>query len=429
MLPDLFRFSNMKAKILQKVEVLIDILKRNMSHCLIINKLFYISKKNESMGNQLIKVVLITFSIIFSTSIIKAQDDIIETGAEFVGNPIQTAVPFLRISPEAKAGGMGDVGMATRPDANAVHWNSAKIPFTKTDNGITLAYTPWLAGLVDDVYMMAAGGYHKLDSLNSLNFGIKYFNLGQTEFRRTQFDDAILSNPQEFAIQGGYSRRLSDVTGLGVNLKYINSDLATGQQSDGVLIKTGTAVAGDLNFFFAPEFGGDKADWNFGVGISNLGSKISYLENSEQKDFLPTNFGIGANVDLHLADTLSKVSFALDANKLLVPTPQDRSDTSFRDESVIGALFTSWVDAPGGFSEELKEWQLSVGGEYDYNEQFYARAGYFYENKEKGNRNYATLGAGLKWNMTNFNFSYLFSTAGSNSPLNKTLRFSVEFDF
>ncbi len=380
------------------------------------------------MKEQIKRLFLFTFSYFTLTSIF-AQNPPISTGAEFIGNPIQTAVPFLRVSPEAKAGGMGDVGVATSPDANSVHWNSAKIAFAKPENGVTLAYTPWLAGLgVDDVYMLAGGGYHKLDELSALNFGIKYFSLGEAIFRQSQFDSGILDNPQEFAIQGGYSRKLSDITGLGVNLKYINSDLATGQQSGGQTIKTGQAIAGDLNFYFDPLNSGKKADWAFGLSLSNLGSKISYLENDSEKDFLPTNLGLGANVDIATAET-SKVSFALDANKLLVPTPADINDTSFREENVIGAMFTSWRDAPGGFSEELKEWQVSLGGEYNYDEKFYGRAGYFYENKEKGNRNYATLGAGLAWNATNFNFSYLFSTGDANSPLDKTLRFSVEFDF
>lgn len=347
------------------------------------------------------------------------------SGGDFNGNPIQTAVPFLRISPDARSGAMGDVGLALSPDANAVFWNSAKLPFTEANSGIALAYTPWLANLdVNDIHLINVGGYTKLDDEQALNASIKYFSLGETQFRRTAQDPEVTENPQEFAVQFGYSRKLSEITGLGVNLKYISSDLARNQGSQNY--KVGTAVAGDVNFFVDPISTGN-ADFAFAATISNIGSKISYVEGSEIKDFLPTNFGVGANVDLEM-DDVNSVSFALDANKLLVPTPENVGDTSFNDESVINALFSSWGDAPGGFSEELQEFQVSLGGEYNYNDQFFGRAGYFYENDYKGGRQYATLGAGVTYEITTFNFAYLFSTNNSNSPLDKTLRLSLEFD-
>ncbi len=382
------------------------------------------------MNNRLIKTLCFCFFLSFLTNSFgqTPTDSLNTNGSRFYGNPIQTAVPFLRINPEARAGGMGDTGLATKPDATSVQWNSAKIPFAKKPIGINLAYTPWLANLgVDDVYMLAGGGYYKLDEYNSLNFGIKYFSLGETVFRQNAFDTGTPDNPQEFAIQGGYSRKVSDVTGLGVNLKYINSDLASGQNVSGFAIKTGQAIAGDLNFYFDPLDEGKTADWSFAATISNLGSKISYLENDSQKDFLPTNLGLGADVIFEMANE-SDFEIGLDLNKLLVPTPKSLNDTSYRDESVIGGLFSSFGDAPGGFSEELEEWQVSVGTEYSFRDQFFGRAGYFYENKNKGNRNYLTLGAGLNWDVTTVNFAYLFSTGNSYSPLDKTLRFSVEFD-
>ena len=346
-------------------------------------------------------------------------------GQEFTSNPIQTAVPFLRISPDARSGAMGDVGLAIEPDANAVFWNSAKLPYTENNGGVSLAYTPWLANLnVDDIHLINASGYTKLDDVQAISAGVKYFSLGETEFRRTATDPAYKENPQEFAIQAGYSRKLSEVTGLGVNLKYIHSDLARNQGSQNT--KVGQAVAGDVNFFFDPIATG-MADWSFATTLSNLGSKISYIEGSDEGDFLPTNLGLGANVDLEMND-YSSVAFALDANKLLVPTPENNADASFRGDSVLEGVFSSFGDAPDGFSEEMQEVQVSFGGEYNYNDQFFGRAGYFYEHEDKGNRQYATIGAGFKYNITNFNFAYLFTTNNSNSPLDKTLRFSLDFD-
>jgi len=358
-----------------------------------------------------------------------AFSQITPAGSDFEGNPIQTAVPFLRLSPEARAGGMGDVALATNPNANAVFWNSAKLPFTEDDAGIALAYTPWLAGLgVDDIHLINAGGFLKTgDDLGAFNFAVRYFSLGETTFRTTQQDIGVVQNPQEFALQAGYSRKLSDVTGIGVNLKYINSDLASGQVVQGSVVQEGTGVAGDLNFYFDPVSNGN-ADWSFATGITNIGSKISYLENSDEKDFLPTNFGLGTNVILNTGSN-SELSFALDANKLLVPTPDNIGDTSFRDEGVINAVFSSWGDAPDGFSEELREFQVSLGGEYNYNDQFFGRAGFFHEDETKGNRQYATLGAGAQLQDVGIvNFAYLFATNNNNSPLDGTLRFSIEFD-
>lgn len=338
-------------------------------------------------------------------------------------HPIQTAVPFLRISPDARSGAMGDVGIAISPDANSVFWNSAKLPFAEENGGISLAYTPWLANLnVDDVHLLNLGGYKQLDDVSALSAAVKYFSLGETEFRRNANDPAYIANPEEFAIQGGYSRKLSEVSGIGVNLKYIHSDLSDNQGN--VNTKVGKAVAGDINYYFNP-VGGEVADWSFGATLTNLGSKVSYVEDASdsEKDFLPTNFGLGANVELAVSD-YSNVSFALDANKLLVPTPTG----DFRSEPVLGSIFSSWGDAPGGFSEEMKEVNVALGGEYDYNDQFFGRAGFFYEHDEKGGRQYATLGAGFKHNVANFNFAYLFATNDQNNPLDGTLRFSLDFD-
>lgn len=372
------------------------------------------------------KLITVLVAIIAGADAFAQSNSIGQTG-----NPLQTAVPFLRVSPDARSGGMGDVGLAIDADANAVFWNSAKLPFADADSGVSLSYTPWLANLagVDDIHLINVGGYTKLDDLSAISASVKYFSLGETTFLRTPLGQGITVNPQEFAVQGGYSRALSDVLGLGVNLKYIHSDLVRNQGAN-PNVKPGSAVAGDVNLYYNPTSNGN-ADWSFATSLSNLGSKISYVEGSEEKDFLPTNLGLGANVGLAI-DDVSKVSFALDANKLLVPTPSLNADgsqsNSFKNKSVIESIFSSWGDAPDGFSEEMKEFQVALGGEYDYNDQFFGRAGYFYENDDKGGRQYATLGAGFKYNVTNFNFAYLFATGDSNNPLNKTLRFSLDFD-
>ena len=348
-------------------------------------------------------------------------------GSEYSPRNIQTAVPFLRISPEARSGAMGDVGLAISPDANSVFWNSAKLPFAEENGGISLAYTPWLANLdVNDLHLINAAWYTKLDDDQAISAAVKYFSLGETEFRNTANDPSYKENPQEFAIQGGYSRKLSEVSGIGVNLKYIHSDLARNQGAANA--KVGSAVAGDVNYYFDP-LAGETADWAFAASLSNLGSKISYIEDASEneKDFLPTNFGIGTNVNLAMND-FSSVSLSLDANKLLVPSPDPDSGQDFREESVLGSVFSSWGDAPDGFSEEMSEVNVAVGGEYAYNDQFFGRAGFFYEDDDKGGRQYATLGAGFKYNITNFNFAYLFSTNDSNNPLDGTLRFSLDFD-
>jgi hypothetical protein len=231
----------------------------------------------------------------------------------------------------------------------------------------------------------------------------------------------------------GYSRRLSDQLGIGIGLKYINSSLAKGAVSGSSIYKAGSAVAADLGLYFS---GHDEAGqgWAFGAALSNLGSKIGYTDNAEQKDFIPANLGLGTTYT-RVIDESNKVSFGIDLNKLLVPTPPGENATNeeyqaYRQKSVVSSWMSSFGDAPGGFSEELKEFQISLGAEYWYNNQFALRAGYFYEDKTKGNRRYFTAGAGLKYNVFGLNFSYLVPTGSgvNQNPLSNTLRFSIVFD-
>jgi hypothetical protein len=349
-------------------------------------------------------------------------------------NVVTTAVPFLRISPDARSGGMGDVGIATIPDASSIFWNLSKIPFAKDQSALVLTYTPWLKGLdLNDVYLVSAAGYHQIDEMQAISGSVRYFSLGNIQFTDNRGNDLQTYRPREFAVDAGYSRKLSDRLGLGISLRYINSNLASGQSASGSTYKTGTAVAGDLSLFSDGSEGGTVSGFNWGVAISNLGSKISYTNDAQEKDFIPANLGLGAAY-VNVIDETSKISFGLDVNKLLVPTPPAIGDSAglvnYHNKGVVGSWFSSFGDAPGGFSEELKEFQVSVGGEYTYNDQFSLRLGYFYENPTKGDRQYFTVGAGLNYSVFGLNFSYLIPSGNgvNRNPLSNTLRFSILFN-
>jgi hypothetical protein len=352
-------------------------------------------------------------------------------------NVVTTAVPFLRIAPDARAGGMGDLSVATSADPSASFFNLGKVPFNEAPGGINITYTPWLKKLVNDVYLASAAGYYKLDELQSISGSLRYFSLGSFQFTDNFGNYLSTQNPREFGLDVGYSRKLTDHSGFGVGLKYIYSNLASGASIGSTTYKAGTAVAGDIGYFY--QGAGEKGSgMNFGVAITNLGSKIAYTDNADQKDFIPANLGLGTTYTA-VMDESNKITFGLDINKLLVPTPpQNTGDYStdsasiaqYRQKSVMSSWFSSFGDASGGFSEELKEFQLSLGAEYMYNNQFALRAGYFYEDKTKGNRRYFTAGVGLKYNVFGLNFSYLVpSGSGTNqNPLSNTLRFSLVFD-
>ncbi|HEV7331840.1 MAG TPA: type IX secretion system outer membrane channel protein PorV [Flavisolibacter sp.] len=346
-------------------------------------------------------------------------------------NVVTTAVPFLRISPDARAGGMGDLAIATTPDASSSYFNLGKVPFNDLRTGLNVTYTPWLKRLVNDVYLASMAGYHKLDDDQAISASLRYFSLGSIQFT-DNFGNPLQSfNPREFGIDVGYSRKLGERTGFGVGLKYIYSNLAGGSVG-GNTYKAGTSVAGDLGIYHNThnEVG---QGWAFGAALTNLGAKISYTDNADQRDFIPANLGIGTTYT-SVMDETNRVSFGIDINKLLVPTPPAVGDSAglvaYRQKSVVSSWFSSFGDAPGGFSEELKEFQVSAGAEYVYANQFALRAGYFYENKTKGNRRYFTTGVGLKYNVFGLNFSYLIPTGSgiNQNPLANTLRFSLVFD-
>ena len=350
-------------------------------------------------------------------------------------NVVTTAGPFLRISPDARSGGMGDVGIATLPDANSIFWNLSKIPFAKSNSAIALTYTPWLKGLgLNDVYLVSAAGYYQLDDLQAISGSLRYFSLGNIQFTDYSGELSGQGRPREFSVDAGYSRKLSDKLGIGIALRYINSNLASGAQSaSGSTYKAGSAVSGDLSIFSDGSESGDISGLNWGVTLSNLGSKISYTNDASERDFIPANLGLGIAY-VNVFDETSKVTFGLDVNKLLVPTPPQIGDSAglanYHSKGVVGSWFSSFGDAPGGFKEEVKEFQISVGAEYTYMDQFSFRAGYFYESIPKGGRKYFTIGAGLNYNLFGLNFSYLipFGSGINRNPLSNTLRFSLIFN-
>jgi hypothetical protein len=373
------------------------------------------------------------------SNIMKAQTT---TGNKI--NVVTTAVPFLRISPDARAGGMGDVGIATAPDASSSFWNLAKTPFNTIPGGVALTYTPWLKDLgLNDVYLISGAGYYKLNDNEAISASLRYFSLGNIQFTDNFGNDLVLFRPREFSFDAGYSRKLSDNLSMGVALRYINSNLAGNNSLNGQTYSAGNAVSGDISLFHS-KLKADGSGLNYGIVLSNLGSKISYTSDATQKDYIPANLGLGVAYTSAI-DESNKITFALDINKLLVPTPPSYSVNNggsgtsedsirlinYRTQGVVGSWFKSFGDAPGGFSEEIKELQVSLGAEYWYNNQFALRAGYFYENPTKGNRKYFTMGAGLKYNNFGLNFSYLLPSGNgvNRNPLSNTLRFSLFFDF
>lgn len=353
-------------------------------------------------------------------------------------NTITTAVPFLSITPDSRAGGMGDAGVGTTPDVSSQHWNPAKYAFMESDMGVGLSYSPWLRALVDDINLAYLSGYKKIDDVQTISGSLRYFSLGDIVFTSDFGEVMGQQSPNEFAIDLGYSRLLSEVLAGAVSLRYIRSDLTGGQLVNGVETHAGSSYAADVAFYYYNEFSSNRKDniFSAGINIQNIGAKISYSE-GEIKDFIPTMLKLGAAYTTEV-DEYNSFSFSLEANKLLVPTPPVDSTIYgpgdvilpggiYSDMGVIKGMFTSFTDAPGGFKEEMQEITLSLGVEYWYNKQFAIRAGYFYEHENKGNRKFITAGAGLKMNVFALDFSYLLPTQ-RNHPLENTLRFTLSFD-
>ncbi len=356
-------------------------------------------------------------------------------------NTITTAVPFLMISPDARAGGMGDQGVSSAPDANSNHWNPSKLAFVEKKSGFSVSYTPWLKALVNDIFIGYVGGYSRLQNGQAIGGSLRYFSLGNITFTNDKGDVLRDFKPNEFALDLSYSRKLSKNFSGGIALRYIHSNLTGGIDVQGSASKAGNTVAADVSGYFQQdiEIGNKEAVFTSGFNISNIGAKISYTETGT-KNFIPTNLRIGPGLKMKLNE-YNELAFHLDFNKLLVPTPpiygSDTTGTGTGDLIIYGqdpdvsvaqGIFQSFSDAPGGGKEELQEVNIAFGMEYWYDKQFAFRGGYFYENKLKGNRQYFTLGVGLRYNVFGIDLAYLIPTEQRN-PLENTLHFTLSFDF
>lgn len=349
------------------------------------------------------------------------------TAQEIRYNPITTAVPFLNISPDSRHSAMGDVGVATSPDANAQFWNSSKFAFTEKKFGFALSYTPWLRELVNDFNLACLSGYYKIDQNQTLGSSLRYFSMGNMQLADQNGTNMGEVSPNEFALDVSYNRRLSDNFSGGVSMRYIRSDLSGGIGLEAY--SPGNAFATDVSFYY------HKNSISAGVNFSNIGSKISY-DDGKNKEFLPANFRLGTTYTRDL-DASNSLSLSLDINKLLVPSPQYINSTSGQGTvlvqgkeaniGVLSALFSSFGDAPGGFKEEMQEINLSAGLEYWYKHQFAVRTGYFNEPENKGNRKFFSAGLGVKMTICSIDLSYLVPLY-QNNPLANTLRFSLLFD-
>jgi hypothetical protein len=349
-------------------------------------------------------------------------------------NAITTAVPFLTISPDARSGAMGEAGVALSPDVNATYWNPAKLVYLETNTNFSLSYSPWLRNIVPDVNLAYLSFATKVDERSSVGASLRYFNLGTIDLFDDHQNAQGTYKPNEFSLDVSYARKFGDNFSLGLTGRYIHSDLTNGAIVNGQQTSAANGIAADVSLYVknpSQQFGKD-ALLAFGVDISNIGPKVSYATNGSQF-FLPTNLKIGVANTWYLDET-NEVTLALDINKLLVPTPPIRDANgniiAGKDDnrSVVSGIFGSFSDAPGGIGEEFKEIAFSPAFEYWYNKQFALRAGYFYENPDKGNRQYFTVGAGFKYSDFKLDFSYLIANQ-EQSPLANTLRFSLSYNF
>ena len=358
-------------------------------------------------------------------------------------NPVQYSVPMLAIAPDARGGGMGDVGAATEADANSQYWNPAKYPFCVARAGVALSYTPWLRKLVNDINLANVAGFYRIGDYSAVSASLRYFSLGEVEFWDNYGENmssgatsGMTIKPYELAVDAAYSRMLSDYFSMAVGMRFIYSDITFDYTSES---SPGKAFAADIAMYYNNyvNIGKRECGLALGLNISNIGSKISY-GGTDNSEFIPTNLRLGLNLTIPF-DEYNRFSISADANKLLVPTyPMQKSDESgedftarvqkdYYDVSPIAGIFKSFHDAPNGFKEELQEIQWSVGAEYSYNDRFFVRAGYHDEHANKGNRKYITAGAGFHMSIFSIDAAYVFSTAQTN-PLDQTMRFTLVFD-
>jgi hypothetical protein len=387
--------------------------------------------------------LILLIPVVASAQIVNQSDRALQVQL----NTITTAVPFLMIAPDSRSGAMGDAGVAISPDANTIHWNSAKLGFLEQDIEASLSYSPWLRALVNDMSLAYLAGYKKLSKTQGIAGSLRYFTLGEITF--TDDNGSIIRpfKPAEFAIDLGFGQRLSERFSGGIAARFINSNLTGGVNVAGADSRPGRSFAADLSVFYTNDdvkVAGKDATFNWGVNISNIGAKMRYT-NTDRRDFIPTNLRLGAALTLDL-DDYNQLTVTTDFNKLLVPTPpiynaEGDSILSGRDPDVGTAtgIVQSFYDAPGQFdpetnsivpgsifTEELREINISGGLEYWYDKQFAFRSGYFFEHLTKGNRQFITIGAALRYQVMTIDISYLISTT-QNNPLANTLRFSLKF--
>ncbi|MDE6197537.1 MAG: type IX secretion system outer membrane channel protein PorV [Muribaculaceae bacterium] len=359
-------------------------------------------------------------------------------------NPVETGVTSLSIAPDARGASMGDLGAATDPDANSQFWNPSKYAFAYSQAAVSLNYTPWLRKLVNDIFLADLSGYYKIGSNDNqaISASLRYFSLGEVTTSEEQGIVGQTLNPYEMSFDIGYSRKLSEKFSMGVVFRYIYSALGFSESYAGNQNTGASAFAADISGYYTtyPIIGRNECQWSWGWNISNIGSKVSF-DGGENPAFLPTNLRLGTSFMFPLAD-YHTLALSLDLNKLLVPTKPRRLDypdgiegeeeyitklEDWKNMSPITGIFKSFTDAPGGAKEELREVTMSFGAEYSYNQQFFLRAGYYYENQYKGNRQYFGMGAGFSLNVVRLDASYMLATA-QTSPLDQTLRFTLTFD-
>ena len=377
------------------------------------------------------KKILSIIMILLSCIAVKAQD---KTN---MFNPVNSAVTSQTIAPDARSAGMGDVGVATDPDAASQFWNPAKYPFCISRAGVALNYTPWLRQLVSDMDLAYLSGYYRIGDYSAVSGSLRYFSLGEVMLSSGQDNQNDMTiNPYEMSLDVAYSLMLSETFSISAGVRWIYSDLTYDFTED---TSPGSAFAADISCYYQNyiNLGQRECQLGLGLNVSNIGSKITF-GGSDESEFIPTNMRLGAALMIPVNE-YNRFTIAADANKLLVPTYpkqnedepdneyQERLRKDYYDVSSISGIFKSFSDAPRGFKEELEEIQWSIGAEYVYNDQFSLRAGYHHESENKGNRKYFTVGAGFKMNVFSLDAGYVIATAKSN-PLDQTLRVSLTFD-
>jgi len=397
-------------------------------------------------------LLIFIFTSIFASGVSLAQNggaqapDII--GQDEGNRVISTAVPFLSIAPDARVAGLGDAGSALSADVNAIHWNTAKLAFIENQSGVSFSITPWLANIVNDMYLYYLNGFYKVSDDQTIALAMRYFDLGDMEFRDDNGQFLQDFNPREFSFEGAYAQKLSEYGSVGVGLQFVYSNL-TGNAftGGGTQSQPGVSIGGDIGWYYKRKVNllANPGVFSYSIAVNDFGSKMTYSSDTQQ-EFIPTTFRLGTTLTTEL-DPFNTLTLAIETSKLMVPSPpiyerddngtviidQDTGKPKIRkgkdpDRGVLSGMFGSFFDAPGGVSEEFREVMIGAGLEYWYNQTFAGRAGYFYEDKTKGGRSYFTLGLGFRYNVFGLDVAYLVPTT-QNHPLAQTLRFTLLFNF